>query len=129
MASGYAMYKALFRMGYPFSYDLEQIGRYYAAYDRLMRHWHELWPGRIFDVSYEELVDDQAGVSQEIVAHCGLDWTDECLAYHRNAAPTATASSVQVREPIYREARDLWRHFEQQLAPLARVLREEGIEL
>lgn len=129
MASGYAMYKALFRMGYPFSYDLEQIGRYYAAYHRLMGHWRQTWPGRILDVSYEELVDDQAGVSQRIVAHCGLDWSDECLAFHENATPTATASSVQVREPIYRQARDLWRRFETQLEPLARALREEGIDL
>lgn len=129
MASGYAMYKALFRMGYPFSYDLEQIGRYYAAYHRLMEHWHETWPGRILDVCYEELVDDQAGVSQRIVAHCGLRWSDDCLTFHENAAPTATASALQVREPIYREARDLWRRFEAQLEPLARTLGEEGIEI
>jgi tetratricopeptide (TPR) repeat protein len=129
LASGYAMYKALFRMGYPFSYDLEQIGRYYAAYHRLMQHWHEMWPGRILDLSYENLVDDQAGVSRQIIAHCGLPWSDDCLTYHEKATPTATASAVQVREPIYREARDLWRRFEEQLEPLARTLREEGIDV
>jgi hypothetical protein len=127
MASGYAMFKALFRMGYPFSYDLEQIGRYYAAYHRLMEHWRRVWPGRILDVDYEALVDDQETVSREIVRHCHLKWSDACLTYHENATPTATASAAQVREPIYRQARDLWRQIEPQLEPLARILRAEGI--
>jgi len=127
MASGYAMFKALFRMGYPFSYDLEQIGRYYAAYRRLMDHWRRLWPGRILDIDYEALVDDQEAVSREIVSHCELDWSDACLTYHENATPTATASAAQVREPIYSRARDLWRHIETDLEPLARTLRAEGV--
>jgi tetratricopeptide (TPR) repeat protein len=127
MASGYAMFKALFRMGYPFSYDLEQIGRYYAAYHRLMEHWRRVWPGRILDVDYEALVDDQEAVSREIVRHCHLKWSDACLTYHENATPTATASAAQVREPIYRQARNLWRQIEPQLEPLARILRAEGI--
>ncbi len=127
MASGYAMFKALFRMGYPFSYDLEQIGRYYAAYHRLMEHWRRLWPGRILDVDYEALVDDQEAVSREIVRHCHLKWSDACLTYHENATPTATASAAQVREPVYRRARDLWRQVEDHLEPLANILRAEGI--
>ena len=127
MASGYAMFKSLFRMGYPFSYDLEQIGRYYAAYHRLMEHWHSLWPGRILDVDYEELVDHQEAVSQDIIRHCGLEWSDACLNFHENASPTATASAVQVRQPIYRHARDLWRQFEHQLEPLAHTLKSEGV--
>lgn len=129
IASGYAMYKALFRMGYPFSYDLEQIAHYYIAYRRLMDHWHDLWPDRILDVSYEDLVDDQAGVSRRIVQHCRLSWSDDCLSFHESGSPTATASAVQVRNPIYRQARDLWRHFENQLEPLACTLREGGIDV
>jgi tetratricopeptide (TPR) repeat protein len=128
MASGYAMYKTLFRMGYPFSYDLEQIGRYYGAYHRLMEHWRQLWPGRILDVDYEQLIDDQETVCRDVVCHCGLDWSDKCLAYYKNATPTSTASAVQVREPIYRHARDLWRRIEHHLEPLARTLRAEGME-
>ena len=127
MASGYAMFKALFRMGYPFSYDLEQIGRYYAAYHRLMEHWRNLYPGRILDVDYEALVDDQEAVSREIIRHCQLKWSDACLTYHENATPTATASAAQVREPVYRRARDLWRQVEDHLEPLAHILRAEGI--
>jgi tetratricopeptide (TPR) repeat protein len=109
VASGYAMYKALFRMGYPFSYDLEQIARYCGAYQRLMDHWRRTWPHRILDVRYERLVDEQSAVTAEILEYCGLPWSDACLAFHRHASTTATASALQVRKPIYRDARDLWR--------------------
>jgi len=128
MASGYAMYKTLFRMGYPFSYDFKDIGRYYLAYNRLMTHWKNMFPGRILDVQYEALVDDQEAVSRTILTHCQLQWEEECIEFHRNAAPTATASAAQVRQPIYREARDLWRTHEAALAPLAEVLKEGGLE-
>lgn len=127
MASAYAMYKMLFRMGYPFSYDFDDIARYYAAYRRLMDHWHELWPGRILDVDYEALVDDPDAASRRIVAHCGLDWSPRCLEYFRDARPTATASAVQVREPVHRRARDLWRKLGDELEPLRKNLEEQGI--
>jgi tetratricopeptide (TPR) repeat protein len=127
MASGYAMYKALFRMGYPFSYDLEEIGHYVAAYHRLMEHWRCLWPGRFLDVDYEELVDDQESVSRRIIHHCGLPWSDACLTYYKNPTPTATASAGQVQQPVYRHARDLWREIEHHLEPLARTLKDKDI--
>lgn len=127
MASGYAMFKVLFRMGYPFSYDLEDIGDYYVAYHRLMAHWHRLFPGRILDVQYEALIDDQERCSRQIINHCGLSWDEACLNFHQNAAPTATASAAQVRRPLYRDARDLWRQHEDTLQPLAHILEKEGI--
>ncbi len=127
LASGYAMFKTLFRMGYPFSYDLEDIGRYYLAYHRLMAHWRALFGPRILDVSYERLVDDQEAVSRTILDHCGLEWQPQCLEFHRNAAPTATASATQVRQPIYRSARDLWRRHEASLQPLRAVLENGGV--
>jgi len=127
MASGYAMFKTLFRMGYPFSYDLDDIGRYYEAYRRLMDHWDAVLPGRVLTIDYEDLVDDQESISREIVSHCGLTWDDACLAFHENAEPTATASAAQVRQPMYRHARDLWRTYETELAPLARVLTSAGL--
>lgn len=129
MASGYAMYKSLFRMGYPFSYDLGSLAQYWLAYDRLMDHWHEILADRILDVSYEELVDEQERVSREIVAHCGLEWSEDCLRFHENAAPTATASAVQVRTPIYRSARDLWRQYRNRLAPMERALVAAGVDV
>ena len=121
------MFKTRFRMGYPFSYDLKDIGRYYLAYDAMMSHWRRLFPGRILDVQYEELVDSQEAVSRKILEHCGLPWEEACIEFHRNTAPTATASAAQVRRPIYREARDLWRVHETALAPLADVLRKGGV--
>ena len=129
VAAGYAMYKTLFRMGYPFSYDLADIGSYWLAYDKLMAHWRALAPTRILEVSYEALIDDQACVSRELLAHCGLDWSPQCMDFHSNSAPTATASAAQVRHPLYRHARDIWRNYQQSLAPLANQLISAGVTL
>ncbi|MEM8937433.1 MAG: sulfotransferase, partial [Pseudomonadota bacterium] len=127
LASCYAMYKTLFRMGYPFSYDLEDIGHYYLAYHRLMGHWRELFGQRIFDVDYEALVDDQESVSRAIIAHCGLPWESACLDFHQSAKPTATASAAQVRQPLYNTSRDQWRTHKERLAPLTKILTEGGV--
>ena len=127
MASCYAMYKTLFRMGYPFSYDLDDLGRYYLAYQRLMNYWRALLPGRFLDVDYEALVEDLEGTTRRLLEYCGLPWRDACLGFHENPAPTATASAAQVRRPIYRESLDLWRNYRQELAPLARLLAHSGV--
>jgi tetratricopeptide (TPR) repeat protein len=127
MASCYAMFKTLFRMGYPFSYDLGDLGRYYLAYHRLMNHWRTLMPGCFLDLDYEALVDDQEGTTRKLLEHCGLPWQEECLRFYENKAPTATASAAQVRRPIYAESKDLWRNYRQELAPLARLLSHNGI--
>ena len=124
-----SMYRTLFRTGYPFSYDLNDLAEYYIAYDDLMKHWQTVFPGTVLDVSYEELVDDQERVSRAIIGHCGLDWEPACLEFDRNTAPVATASAAQVREPIYRSALARWRRFETQLAPLIGRLQKAGIEL
>jgi tetratricopeptide (TPR) repeat protein len=124
-----AMYRTLFRMGYPFTYDLEDLASYYIAYYRLMEHWRSLYPGAITEIRYETLVDEQEPVSRAIVDACGLEWEDSCLAFDRNKAPVATASAAQVRRPIYRDALARWRRFEKHLAPLVRRLDEAGIEL
>ena len=127
MASCYAMYKTLFRAANPFSYDLDDLGHYYIAYHRLMNYWRALLPGRILDLDYEALVEDQEGTTRKLLDHCGLPWRDACLRFHENPAPTATASAAQVRRPIYRESLDLWRKYRQELAPLARMLAHNGV--
>jgi len=119
--------KTLFRMGYPFSYDLEDLGRYYVAYSRLMNYWRALLPGRFLDLDYEALVADQEGTTRRLLEHCRLDWQSACLRFHENPAPTATASAAQVRQPIYPGSVDLWRNYRQELAPLARHLSYSGI--
>lgn len=124
---GYAMYKTLFRMGYPFSYDLNDLGRYIGAYQGLMEHWRTALPGGFLDVDYEDLVQDQVGTSRRILEWCGLPWEPQCEAFHLNPAPAATASAAQVREPIHVRSVGHWRRYEQQLEPLTRVLRASGV--
>jgi tetratricopeptide (TPR) repeat protein len=126
--SCFAMYKTLFRMGYPYSYSLEDLGKYYVAYDRLMRHWRAVIPDSFIDVRYEDVVADQEGMTRRLLAHCDLDWEDACLDFHRNAAPTATASAAQVRRPVYTTSVARWRHYETHLQPLADYLTAHGID-
>lgn len=127
MASCYAMFKTLFRTGYPFTYDLDDLGHYYVAYLRLMNYWRALLPGRFLDLDYEALVNDQEGTTRRLLEHCGLPWREECLRFYENKAPTVTASAAQVRQPIYTESKDLWRHYRKELAPLARLLAHQGV--
>ncbi len=114
---------------YNYAYDLEDCARYYLLFDRLMRHWDEQLPGKVLRVDYEQLVAYQEAQSRRIVAHCGLDWEPECLAFEKNAAPVATASAVQVREGLYTRAVARWKRYEQQLEPARRILENAGIEL
>ncbi len=126
--SGYALYKTLFRMGCPYSYDLEDLAAYMLAHRRLMDHWRAVAPGRVLDVEYEALVADQEAVSRRIIDHCGLDWQDACLTFHENTAPAATASAAQVRQPIHARSVGLWRRYADQLEPLAAALRAGGVD-
>jgi len=127
MAVGYAMYKTLFKNGYPFSYDLGEIGRYYAAYRRLMQHWEAAMAGAIFRVSYEDLVVDQLGETRRLLEYCGLEWQDACAAFHENPAASTTASASQVRRPIYLSSVSQWRHYEDQLSELRETIASAGI--
>lgn len=124
-----AMYRTLFKMAYPFSYDLDDLAEYYIAYDALMQHWRTLFSDKLLEVSYEDLVKNQERVSKEMIAHCGLRWEDQCLEFDKNSAPVATASAVQVRKPMYRDALARWRRFEPQLEPLINKLKAAGIEI
>jgi tetratricopeptide (TPR) repeat protein len=128
MASCYAMFKTLFKDGYPFSYDLDELARYYAGYRRLMDHWRQTMPGVIHDISYERLVRDQDSESRRLLAVCGLEWEDGCLEFHRNPTVTTTASASQVRRPIYDSSLKQWRHYEGQLEGLRTQLLTAGIE-
>jgi hypothetical protein len=126
-ASGYAMFKTLFRMGYPFSYDLEETARYIAAHRRLMDHWRALLPGQVFDVDYEALVDAPEAGARAVIDHVGRTWEDQVMDFHKNTAPTATASAAQVREPVYTRSRDAWRDLEHRLTPLLDTLDSLGV--
>jgi tetratricopeptide (TPR) repeat protein len=127
--SCYAVYKTLFRDAYYFSYDLTELGRYYLGYLQLMDHWRRMLPGRFLDVDYEDLVANQEVVSRRVISFCGLDWEEACLSFEKNASPSLTASAAQVRQPIYKSSVALSRHYERELEPLIRVLREGGVEI
>jgi len=126
--SCFAMFKTLFRMGYPFSYSLEDLGHYYLAYHRLMEHWRRHIPASFHELAYEDLVAQQEPRSRALLAYCDLPWEDACLQFHRNAAPAATASATQVRQPIYSASVQRWRDYEAQLAPLRDFLQSHGID-
>lgn len=128
MAACYAVYKSLFEAGYPYSYDLDDLAKYYLAYRRLMAHWERTLPGAIHSLSYERLVRDQAGETRRLLEFCGLEWESACLAFHRNPAPTTTASAAQVRRPLYDSSVSQWRRYERQLSGLRERLRAAGID-
>lgn len=128
LASCYAIYKTLFRDGYPFSYDLQDLGRYYAAYRRLMCHWSETLPGCIHELHYEDLVADPIQQTRRLLDFCGLDWEDTCADFHANAAPTTTASAAQVRRRLYNTSVSQWRNYSTRLAPLRDQLQAAGID-
>ena len=123
-------YRQLFALGfsyYDYAYDLLDTGRYYAMFDRLVAHWRRVLPGRVHEVGYETLVADQHRETAGLLDHCHLTWEDGCLAFERNPEAVATASAVQVREPLYARAVGRWRLYEKELARLTRLLHEEGI--
>lgn len=126
----YAMYKYLFRNGYPFSYDLEELGAYYAAYYRLMDHWRAvLPPRRIYDIRYEDVVLDLGGEARRLIARLGLPWDPHCEDFHANRNPSMTGSAAQVRRPVYATSVGRWKCLERELAPLRRALVEGGVPL
>lgn len=124
-------YRQLFATTFPYynySYDLLDTGRYYAAFHRLTALWREALPAdRYLEVRYEDVVDDVEREARRLLDFCGLPWDPQCLAFQENPAPVATASSAQVRKPIYRSSLERWRHYERELAPLRALLEAEGV--
>lgn len=130
MDACYAMYKTLFRMAYPFSYDLGDLARYWVGYDRLMAHWKRVVPStQLIEIAYEDLVADQEGQSRRLLEFLGLPWEDACLAFERNPEPSLTASAAQVRQPIYSSSVALWRRYESELAPLRTAFEAAGVRI
>jgi tetratricopeptide (TPR) repeat protein len=112
-------YSKLFTEEQNHTYDLAELGRYYASYHALMAHWHRVLPaGRILDVQYEAVVADLEGQARRLIAHCGLDWDSRCLTFHQTDRPVRTASAIQVRQPIYDSSIGRWRVYEPFLGPL-----------
>jgi tetratricopeptide (TPR) repeat protein len=127
--SCFAMYRTLFGEAYPFSYDMAELARYYAAYERLMNHWRRVLGGRLHEIVYEELVKDPHRVGAAAAAYAGLSWSEAAVDIQRNAAVSLTASAAQVRRPIYGTSSGRWRHYRAHLGPLIQALRKYGVAL
>jgi tetratricopeptide (TPR) repeat protein len=116
-------FSILFTSEHAHAYDLGELGRFYRAYAQLMAHWRKVLPaGVMLEVQYEDVVDDLEAQARNIIAHCGLDWEDSCLAFHETQRPVETASARQVRQPIYRSSVGRWRSYAGLLQPLRQAL-------
>ncbi len=122
MDTCYSCFSLLFSDGQHFAYDLAELGQYYRQYDALMQHWHQVLPGRILDVHYEDVVNDLEASARRLVAHCGLQWDDRCLDFHKTERAVRTASKSQVRQPIYASSLGRWRRHQDHLGPLIEAL-------
>ena len=122
LACGFSNFKQLYARGQAFSYDLTDVGSYYADYVALMAHFDEVLPGRVHRVIYEDMVADTEAQVRALLDYCGLPFDERCLRFFENDRAVRTASSEQVRRPIYREGVDQWRHFEPWLDPLKAAL-------
>jgi tetratricopeptide (TPR) repeat protein len=123
--SCFGSFKQHFAHGQTFSYDLVEIGEYFLEYRRMLRHWQDVLPGKVLEVRYEDMVSDQEAQTRRLLAHCGLPWEEACLRFYDTERPVRTASSEQVRQPIYSSSVNHWRHFRAELAPLIEILGEE----
>jgi tetratricopeptide (TPR) repeat protein len=122
LGCGFSCFKQHFARGQWFSYGLEDIGRYYRDYVELMAHFDEVLPGRVGRVFYESLISDPQAETQRLLEHCRLPFDPACLRFYENDRAVRTASSEQVRQPIFRDAVEHWRHYEPWLGPLAQAL-------
>ncbi len=115
-------FKQLFARGQPFTYDQFELAEFYLEYQRVMDHWHEVLPGKVLDVQYENVVDDLETEVRRILEYCELPWDDACLRFYENERAVKTASSEQVRKPIYSTSKHLWRRYERHLGPMIEIL-------
>ncbi len=122
LASGFSIYTQFFARGTRYAYDLQHIGRYYSDYLSLMDHWHDVLPGKILTVQYEDVVSDMEREVRRILEYCGLAFEPACLEFFKSKRAVATVSSEQVRQPIYSSALEHWKNYEKHLAPLRKAL-------
>ena len=122
MAACFSAFKQHFARGQHFSYSLDDLGRYYRDYAALMAHFDATLPGRIHRVQYEDLVDDLETQTRHLLNYCDVPFEPACLRFHENTRAVRTASSEQVRRPIFREGLDQWRNYEPWLGPLSDAL-------
>jgi Sulfotransferase family len=122
-----SVYSKWFSQGNEFSYDIEELGRYYRGYARLMAHWRAIIPAdRLLEVEYEKMVQNLEGEARRVTEFCRLPWADACLRFHETERAVRTASMHQVREPLYRSSVGRAQRFSDLLAPLRTLFRQTG---
>ena len=122
MGACFSGFKQLFASGQTFTYDLAGIGYYYRDYIKLMDHWDEVLPGRVHRVQYEDMVNNTEFEIRRLLEYCGLEFEERCLRFYETERAVRTPSSEQVRQPVYTEGLEQWRHYEAHLAPLKEAL-------
>lgn len=122
MDNCFSLFKNYFSKGHVYAYDQVELGGYYNRYLKLMRHWHEVLPGFIFDINYEAVVADQEGQTRKLLEYCDLKWDPACLKFYQTKRAVKTISATQVRRPIYKDSVHLWKKYQKQLASLAKSL-------
>lgn len=127
MATCFSAFKQHFARGQAFTYDLAELGRYYRDYIELMAHFDAVAPGRIHRVRYESLVADTETEVRKVLNYCGLPFEGACLEFYATERPVRTASSEQVRQPIFRDGLDQWRNYEAWLEPLKEALGDPAL--
>jgi hypothetical protein len=125
--SCFAMYRTLFGEAYPFSYDFEDLARYYAAYERLMNYWRACLGGTLCEITYEQLVKNPAQAGAKVADYCGLQWSEQAVQIENRSMVSTTASAAQIRRPIYSSSTGRWRRYERHIEPLRQALRRHGI--
>jgi tetratricopeptide (TPR) repeat protein len=130
MDSCLSNYRQLFRLDHPYysyAYSFEDVADYFALFEKLMRHWDSVFPNRILHVEYEQLVSEPETQTRRLLEHCGLEWEDACMSFHENAAPVATASAAQVREPMHARSVGRWKRYGSGLDAMRARLDAAGI--
>jgi hypothetical protein len=121
-----SLWQLTFPSGMQWTYDMQDIARYYLAYKKLMAHWNDLFPGEIHEANYESMVAGQEGETRRLLAFCDLPWDSRCLDFHESRRMVKTSSSAQVRRPIYGDSVGKWKKYEKYLAPLLDALGPHG---
>jgi tetratricopeptide (TPR) repeat protein len=125
----FAMFRTLFGDAFPFTYEFEELARYYAAYAALMRHWRAVLGPTLLEVSYEELVREPRVQGARVAGYCGVTWHDAAVDITANQSVSLTASAAQIRRPIYGSSTGRWRRYHRHLTPLIDALRRHGVAL
>ena len=124
-ATCWSIYKHYFSdEGNRWAYDYQDLARFYKSYVGLMDYWHNLFPGKIYDISYEDLTSNQEKETRNLLKYCDLDWDENCLNFYTNTRAVKTASAVQVRNKMYQGSSDAWRKYSEHLKPLLDALKQ-----